>query len=346
MKNFTLNHQAARALRIAHRAQRDKRIAYRINAVLLLGTGWSLKDVHEALLLDESTLRRYVSIYETSGTLGLIKDNHHSREGLLGPVCEEDLRSHLKEVTYTSSKDVIDYVSRTYGVSYSVSGMTKLLKRLGFSYKKPKRSQPSVDVLATMKYLQEYEEKRRSGDPFYFMDGVHAQHNVYLDYGWIYKGDIKYIESNTGRKRININGAINADTHELIIESVKTISSDETLSLLKKIESRHEGSTKVYVVCDNAGYYRSKKVSEYLKGSIIELVFLPAYSPHLNIIERVWGYFKKQVLSNKYYPRFKDFSAACLSFFDQDHRQKFSKLLVEDFHFCDEKSSRFIAACV
>jgi transposase len=89
----------------------------------------------------------------------------------------------------------------------------------------------------------------------------------------------------------------------------------------------------IYTICDNARYYRSKKVKEYLRKSKIELVFLPPYSPNLNLIERLWKYFRKIVLYNKYYGTFDEFRKACKSFFRRIKRDKedISSLLTENF---------------
>ncbi|WP_198244584.1 transposase [methane-oxidizing endosymbiont of Gigantopelta aegis] len=56
-------------------------------------------------------------------------------------------------------------------------------------------------------------------------------------------------------------------------------------------------------------------VSQYLETSRIELVFLPPYAPNLNLIERYWRYFKKEVLYKQYYETFKQFKTACENFF-------------------------------
>ena len=69
MKGFYLEDGDLSALRDAHRdAKRSNaNVAYKINAVILLGTGWKLKQVKEALLLDDETLRSYVAKYRQSG---------------------------------------------------------------------------------------------------------------------------------------------------------------------------------------------------------------------------------------------------------------------------------------
>jgi transposase len=87
----------------------------------------------------------------------------------------------------------------------------------------------------------------------------------------------------------------------------------------------------IYAICDDAGYYRSRLVRDYLKGSKIELVFLPPYSPNLNLIEGYWKFFK--VLYNRYYERFQEFKEACVRFFRQPRRylKELRSLLAENF---------------
>ena len=89
----------------------------------------------------------------------------------------------------------------------------------------------------------------------------------------------------------------------------------------------------IYVICDNARYYRSKAVQEYLKNSRIKLVFLPPYAPNLNLIERLWKYFKKKILYNRYYETVDEFRAACEEFFrnPRKYHRELRSLLTENF---------------
>ena len=95
----------------------------------------------------------------------------------------------------------------------------------------------------------------------------------------------------------------------------------------------HLVATWIYVICDNARYYRSKAVQAYLKTSRIKLVFLPPYAPNLNLIERLWKFFKKQVLYNRYYETFAEFKAACEAFFSNpsQYEVQLRSLLTENF---------------
>ena len=90
---------------------------------------------------------------------------------------------------------------------------------------------------------------------------------------------------------------------------------------------------RITIICDNARYYRSKAVSEYLENSRIDLLFLPPYSPNLNLIERFWKFFKRQVLYNHYYEAFNDYKNACKRFFREldSYVPRLRSLLTENF---------------
>jgi transposase len=89
----------------------------------------------------------------------------------------------------------------------------------------------------------------------------------------------------------------------------------------------------LYVICDNARYYRSKAVQEYLEDSRVMLVFLRPYAPNLNPIERTWKLFKKMTRYNRYYNSFGGFRSNCEGFFSNSHlyRDQMRSLLTEDF---------------
>ena len=214
--------------------------------------------------------------------------------------------------------------------------MTKLLHELGFSYKKPKRVPGNADRQVQEEFIEKYRELRKTAgenDPIVFMDGCHPMFNSIAGYGWIRKGKDKELQSNTGRQRVNINGAIDIKTLKWSIDLPYSVNAQSTIRLFQKLEQKYPLANKIYVIADNARYYRSKLVSDYLAGSKIELIFLPAYSPNLNLIERFWKFFKKKVLYNKFYETYDKFVHACKCFFRQRerHTAELRTLLTENF---------------
>ena len=87
------------------------------------------------------------------------------------------------------------------------------------------------------------------------------------------------------------------------------------------------------MIWDNARYYRSKAVQEYLETSRNKLVFLPPYAPNLNLMERLCKLFKKKTLYNRYFETFAEFKSTCEAFFanPDKHQPKMRSLLTENF---------------
>jgi transposase len=104
--------------------------------------------------------------------------------------------------------------------------------------------------------------------------------------------------------------------------------------LMEQLSRGHPNGI-VYMILDNARYCHSKAVEEYRQelGNIVFL-FLPTYSPNLNLIERLWKFFKKITFYNKYYEKFADFTQACKDFFKniKKHKAALRSLLAENFH--------------
>ena len=233
-----LNQAELKALRLAHRSCRDKRSAYRLNAVILLGSGWTVQEVTDALLIDDGTLRKYVSDYQTGGIDQLLATHYQGGLSYLSDQEKQTFTAHLGDHTYSTTQGVIRYVAKQYGVTYSVSGVTDLLHTLGFSYKKPKVVPGKADRDSQEAFIvtyRELEETKGKEDPIYFVDGVHPQHNTQAGYGWIKRGEEKAIPSNSGRERLNINGALNIDEMKVSIVMGESVNADSTIELLKQL---------------------------------------------------------------------------------------------------------------
>jgi transposase len=96
-----------------------------------------------------------------------------------------------------------------------------------------------------------------------------------------------------------------------MVES-KSVNAESTFTLYKKLEALHPEAKNSYVICDNARYYKNKLLNENLQGSKIKQVFLPPYSPNLNLIERLWKFMRKKVMNHHFYRRFDEFKKAIL----------------------------------
>ena len=337
MRDYTLSQSKIAELEKLHRSLRDKRQADRVKAVIALSKGWSAAQVAEILLFDETTSRHYFERYQQGGDDALLDDNYTGAEPKLDEHQIKELEGYLEDHLFTDAKSVIAHIVRQYGVHYSISGVTDLLHRLDFTYKKPTHVPGKQDTAKQQAFIEEYEHIKATkgkNDPLYFADATHPQHNSVPSYGWIKKGKEKALKANCGRQRLNINGAINIATLEPVAGFYDTINAQASIDLFAKIEAKHPDAETIYIIVDNARYYRSCLLKEHVEGTKIKLIFLPPYSPNLNLIERYWKFFKKKVLNNCYYKTFEEFKLACKSFFRR--REKYlpelQTLLTENFH--------------
>lgn len=333
-----LNQDQIFELEATYKKAEYKRYANRINVILLLHKGYSYQEIENILMLDKKTIKRYKKAYEKFGVDGLLQNNHKGGQSKLTKEQEEELIDHLEKNVYATASEVCEYVREKYAIKYSVEGMVHTLNRLGFSYKKTKLVPSKADKAKQEAFVELYKNLRLKlpeSEKIYFMDAVHPTHNVMPAYGWIKKGKEMGVKSNSGRQRININGVYSPLDGEIIVRKDESINSQSTIELLKTIENMHPELSRIPIIRDNAKYYSSKLVKEYLQTSRIVFIPLPSYSPNLNLIERLWKFFKKKVLYNKYYESFDLFNQAVDDFFQhqvKEHKDEIKSLLAENFH--------------
>ena len=337
MKDF-LTEEQVKVLRFEHRHLRDKKLADRIKAILALNSGYSYEQIANMLLLDEVTLRRYVQKFQEQGVSGLLECHYHGGKSHLTVPQQNALETYLVSHTLTTAKEVSEHIHTTYGKIYSVLGVTKLLHRLGFTYKKPKIVPGNVSSLLQQEWIKKYEGikgKLGKHDQIYFSDATHPTHNTKPSYGWIKKGkknDV-YIKSNTGRKRINVLGAMSMRNKQAIVIEQDSINAQAIIHLLEAIKQKQKHG-KVFIVLDNAKYHHAKIVRNWLLNHPrFKPVFLPPYSPNLNLIERLWRFFHQKVTNNHYFPTFQEFKEQTMEFFQnlKQYKTELDTLLTENF---------------
>jgi len=164
---------------------------------------------------------------------------------------------------------------------------------------------------------------------------VDAAHFVLSSFlGWMWCAARMFVKAASGRQRYNVLGALNAVTHELICVSNDTyITATTVCELLRKI-AQQKVSIPITLVLDNARYQRCRLVQDLARTLGIELLFLPSYSPNLNLIERLWKFVKKSVLNSRHQGSFTEFRRAidrCLEELQTTHRPAMKTLMTLKF---------------
>lgn len=335
MSNF-LTPEQVNILRHTHRHTKDKRLADRIKALLMLHWGFTYLQVTQALMLDETTLRRYVMLYRSRGIDALLECRYSGGVSRLTALQEQELVAYLDTHVLLTAAHVAAYIRRTDGIRYSLEGVTKLLHRLGFVYKKPKLVPGKTDPVRQQEFLELYQQvtaQLKPHDEVYFSDALHPTHNSHPACGWIRRGTTALLPANTGRQRLNFTGALNLKTKAAVVLEAETVNADAVIRLLEELVRLHPVGT-ITLILDNARYHHAKKVTAWLKKHRrFKLLFLPSYSPNLNLIERLWRFLYQKILANRYFPTFREFRQTILDFFSNLHRyrKQLSTLLTENF---------------
>lgn len=162
-------------------------------------------------------------------------------------------------------------------------------------------------------FIADYARRKRTlhrRDAIFVMDAVHPEHQVRSSHRWRPQRATPAVKTTTGRQRVNVLGALDVAHGQFIAREATSVTGAEVASLLRdmhaQLKDRHR---KVHVYLDNAGYNRPRCVQQVVDelNGWLEVHYLPAYAPHLNPIERLWGVMHRCVTHNAWYADFKTF---------------------------------------
>jgi transposase len=312
-------------------------------ALLLKSKGIAHHKICETVGICSNTLRKYCKGYQDK-TLEFVESlNFYKPQNGL-QTFEQTIRDYLQNSPPASIKQACSEIGEMTGVYLKETQMRLYLKKLGAGYRKVAGIPAKADAAKQRLFkeqqldpkLQEAKEGKRT---VYFVDAAHFVLGAFL--GFLWSMSRIFVKTPSGRQRFNVLGALNAITKELITVTNDTyITSVQVCDLLRIIAKNT--TNPVTIVLDNARYQRCKLVTDLAAELNIELLFLPPYSPNLNLIERVWKFVKKQCLSSVYYADFASFRGKIQSFVDQMHKthgNELQSLLTLNFQLFDQRKA-------
>ncbi len=316
------------------------RLARRANALVLLDQGMSCSDVAKVLFLDDDTIRTWYRLYQEDGFDGLVSFGYDGSACRLSDEQQDQLKAWITETPPRTTGAVGAWVEKQFGISYeSRSGLVALLHRLGMEHRKPKAVSSKLDPDKQAIFIQQYENLlNQIGDDeaVLFGDAVHPTHAVRPVGCWAPKDLPVAVSQSSGRQRLNIHGAIDLETGKTRMIEAATVNAISMIMLLKAIEAMYPGKRLIHLFVDNARYHHARLVQAWLArpGCRIKLHFIPAYCPHLDPIERLWGLMHQHVTHNRCHETFADFKAAILTFLREEVPRKWHT-------YCDQVTDNF-----
>jgi transposase len=167
----------------------------------------------------------------------------------------------------------------------------------------------------------------------YFLDAAHLLHASIPSQGSLKRGHSIQLKTNSGRDRLNILGAYSPDDRDLIsLEGRESCDAERVVELLRKIRAANPGK-RLLIVLDNASYHHAALVRRAAETLRMQLLYLPPYSPNLNLIERFWKFLKRKVARNRYHATFAQFRTAVQNVLNNIavYRDELASLLTERF---------------
>jgi len=253
------------------------------------------------------------------------------------------VRNYFENTPPSTIKQACLEISELTGITIKETQMRHHLKGMKIRYRKVCSIPAKADVEAQKKFKEEQLEPRlqeaRDGKrSVYFVDAAHFVMGAYLGYLWCISR--LFVKTAPGRQRFNVLGALNAMTKEVVVITNETyITSIQVCDLIQKLVT-HTNSP-ITIVLDNAKYQRCRLVIAQAASLNVEFLFLPPYSPNLNLIERLWKFTKKHCLNSQYHSDFSKFKAAITTFLgnmNTTHQEALESLLTLNFQVFNPES--------
>jgi len=185
--------------------------------------------------------------------------------------------------------------------------------------------------------LPRLEQAKRGRRTVLFVDAAHFVYGPFLGYLWCLVR--LFVPGPSGRKRYNVLAALDAVTRRVIrVSNHAYINAESVCALLREVAAAGL-SRPITLVLDNARYQKCAVVKALAASLKIELLYLPSYSPNLNLIERLWKFVKKECLGCRVLPTYEAFTAAiddCLANLHTHHKQQMTSLLTLEFQLFDD----------
>ena len=299
------------------------RVQQRVDVLWLKSNGLQHNQIAKLAGVCENTVTEYLRIYKEGGIEKLKELNFYKPQSELVQY-SSTIEDYLKGNPPASIKEAASKIEELTGIKRSETQVRKFLESFGLKRLKvgtvPSKADLKEQEIFKKEKLEPRLEDAKSGKrKVLFVDAAHFVLAPFLGYLWSLTRI--FIKAPAGRKRFNVLGALDAITHELTTITNDTyINAYSFCELLWEISKRY-GDVPITLILDNARYQKCALVFYFARLLNIELLYLPAYSPNLNLIERLWKFVKKKCLYSKYYDNFVVFKESITDCLDKTHTE-------------------------
>lgn len=311
--------------------------------IALKNVGIKHEQITQIVPISKRRISDYVKEFTDKGIESVNQHNPYRPKSKLEGYTELIKEDFEKSLPSTSA-EASERIEKLTGIKRSPTQVRNFMHKIGMKHLKVGHIPAKADIQAQEKFLEEelkprLEEAEKGDRIVLFCDAAHFVLTAFLGMLWCFVR--QFIPSPSGRQRLNVLGAYNALNQDLItIINTTYITATTICELLTKVKEKY-GNVPITLVLDNARYQKCNIVFEAAKKLNIELLYLPTYSPNLNLIERLWKFVKKDCLYSKYHKNFKEFRATienCLSEVSTNKKSKVKSLITLNFQLFNKEA--------
>jgi transposase len=290
-----------------------------MEVLYLKSQGLTPEEVWRLCAISKTTFYRYLHAYRQGGIAKLTEVPFYRRQSQLADY-RTSIEADLRHRPPASVAEAAQRIAELTGLERGPTQVRQVLKSLGMNPRKVGQIPAKADVtkqeaFKTEQLAPRLEEAKAGQRVVFCMDAAHFVFAPFLGLVWCFER--LFVTAPRGRQRLNVLAALNATTRDLFsVRNLTYITAETVCELLRRVADAHPG-VPMTIVLDNARYQRCTLVQSPAASLGIELLFLPAYSPNLNLIERFWKFVQKQCLSSKYYPDHVAFQQAIIECIEQ-----------------------------
>lgn len=306
----------------------EQRFRRKLLAVKMVAMGVKRELVLKTLDISHPTLVSYVGEYSAGGLAELLENRSYKPSSCLEEKLEE-ISAVFRAQPPSNAKHAREVIAQRFDTRLSVSQVRRLLKRIGMKFIKAGSAPGGADAQMQLDFLKgllepRIEQAEKGEIKLFFMDASHFLWGGHPGYSWCFERI--WAKGASGRKRLSILGAVDAIGKDLhYVDTDGMVNGESVCSLLLNLRFAYPDQP-ICVALDNVPYHRSKIVKELAEGFGIELLYLPPYSPNLNIIERLWRWVKSDALSNRYHESYTLFRSAVIQSLEKAQGEKKNEL--------------------
>ena len=311
-------------------------VQLKMEVVLLRSQGVLNKQIQHICGISKATLYRYLHEYQTGGVERLKAWPLPRQESTLLSQ-QATLEAHFRAHPPATVAAAAAQIAALTGIKRGLTQTRQFLKKLGMKPRKLGQIPAKADPVEQEAFKADKREPRLAEAQVgqrvvFFMEAAHVVYAPFLALVWCFTR--VFVKAPSGRQRLHVLAALHATTKErLTVQNLTYVTAETVCALLRLLAGAYP-AVPITIVLDNARDQKCALVQDLARSLRIELLYLPAYSPNLNVIERFWKWVKKQCLYGKYYPTSADFQAAiqqCIAQAHSAHLAALERLLTLKF---------------